>query len=73
MALAAGPERQVGKLVIRNIGLLLSGKLEAPILEADTVVAENGKIVSVGTGQRLRHRRCKGGDRRAGHARWRRV
>lgn len=48
MALAAGPERQVGKLVIRNIGLLLSGKLEAPILEADTVVAENGKIVSVG-------------------------
>jgi enamidase len=48
MALAAGPERQSGKLVIRNIGLLLSGKLEAPILDADTVVAEAGKITAVG-------------------------
>lgn len=48
MALAAGPERQVGKLVIRNIGLLLSGKLEAPILDADTVVAEAGRITAVG-------------------------
>ena len=42
MALAAGPEAQVGKLVIRNIGLLLSGRLEEPILGADTVVAEGG-------------------------------
>jgi enamidase len=48
MALAAGPELQVGKLVIRNIGLLLSGALEAPILEADTVVAEAGRITAVG-------------------------
>ncbi len=48
MALAAGPEKQVGRLVIRNIGLLLSGRLEAPILEADTVVAEAGRIVAVG-------------------------
>jgi enamidase len=48
MALAAGPERQSGTLVIRNIGLLLSGKLEAPILDADTVVAEAGKITAVG-------------------------
>ena len=48
MALAAGPERQTGKLVIRNIGLLLSGKLEAPILDADTVVAEGGKITAAG-------------------------
>ena len=48
MALAAGPERQVGKLVIRNIGLLLSGMLEAPILDADTLVAEGGRIVAVG-------------------------
>ncbi len=57
MALAAGPERQVGKLVIRNIGLLLSGKLEAPILEADTVVAEGGKIVAFG-----RAKDCDTGD-----------
>lgn len=48
MAVAAGPEKQVGKLVIRNIGLMLSGMLERPILEADTVVAEGGRIVAVG-------------------------
>jgi enamidase len=48
MALAAGPEKQVGKLVIRNVGLMLSGKLEAPILEADTIVAEAGRITALG-------------------------
>src|SRR5271155_1956555 len=36
------------KLVIRNIGLMLSGALEKPILDADTIVAENGRIVAVG-------------------------
>lgn len=36
------------KLVIRNIGLLLSGKLEQPILDADCVVATNGKISAIG-------------------------
>ena len=48
MALAAGPEKQLGKLVIRNIGLLLSGRLEHPILEADTIVAVDGRITHVG-------------------------
>ena len=48
MALAAGPEKQVGKLVVINIGLLLSGALEAPILDADTIVVEAGRIVAVG-------------------------
>jgi enamidase len=48
MALAAGPERQVGKLVITNIGLLLSGALENPILDADTIVAEDGRITAIG-------------------------
>ena len=48
MALAAGPETQVGKLVIGNVGLMLSGALEAPVLEADTVVAEGGRITAVG-------------------------
>jgi len=43
----AGPAADT-KLVIRNIGLLLSGKLEEPILDADTVVAVNGRIVAVG-------------------------
>jgi len=36
------------RLVIRNIGLLLSGDLATPILDADTIVAESGKIVAVG-------------------------
>ncbi|MDE1569475.1 amidohydrolase family protein [Aquabacter sp. P-9] len=36
------------KLVIRNIGLLLSGDLERPILDADTIVAENGRITAIG-------------------------
>ncbi len=36
------------KLVIRNIGLILSGDLERPILDADTVVAHDGRITAVG-------------------------
>ncbi len=36
------------KLVIRNIGLLLSGKMEAPILEADCLIAIDGKISAIG-------------------------
>src|SRR6266516_4062187 len=41
---ATGPS----KLVIRNIGLVLSGAMEKPILDADTIVAENGKITAIG-------------------------
>ena len=37
-----------GKLVIRNIGLLLSGDLAKPMLEADTVVAVDGLITAIG-------------------------
>src|ERR1700758_5464061 len=36
------------KLVIRNIGLLLSGDLDHPILDADTVVAVDGVIRALG-------------------------
>ena len=36
------------RLLIRNIGLLLSGDLERPILDADTVLAVDGKISAVG-------------------------
>src|SRR5216683_7397085 len=36
------------RLVIRNIGLLLSGDLQKPILDADTVIAVDGKITAVG-------------------------
>src|SRR6202035_484358 len=35
-------------LLIRNIGLLLSGDLKNPILDADTVVSVDGKIAAVG-------------------------
>ncbi len=59
MALAAGPETQIGKLVIRNIGLMLSGALEAPILDADTIVAEGGRITAFG-----RAKDCDTGDAR---------
>ncbi len=40
----AGPT----KLVIRNIGLILSGDMDRPILDADTIVAESGKITAIG-------------------------
>jgi len=36
------------KLVIRNIGLCLSGDLSHPVLDADTVVAVDGRISAVG-------------------------
>ncbi|MHB2266486.1 amidohydrolase family protein [Aliihoeflea sp. PC F10.4] len=39
---------QVGRLAIRNIGLLLSGRMEEPILDADCIVAEKGRIVAIG-------------------------
>jgi enamidase len=41
------------KLVIRNIGLLLSGDIGNPILDADAIVAINGRIASVGRAKDL--------------------
>ena len=41
-------KKMPARLLIRNIGLLLSGNLEQPILDADTVVAVDGKITTVG-------------------------
>lgn len=37
-----------GKVVIRNIGLLLSGDIDRPILDADTIVVHDGVITFVG-------------------------
>lgn len=37
-----------GKLVIRNIGLMLSGMLENPILDADCLISIDGKIAAIG-------------------------
>ncbi len=36
------------KTVIRNVGLMLSGDLGNPVLDADTVVAVDGRITAVG-------------------------
>lgn len=36
------------KLVIRNIGLLLSGKMEMPIMDGDCLIAIDGKITAWG-------------------------
>jgi enamidase len=36
------------KLVVRNIGLCLSGDLDNPVLDADTVVAVDGRISAIG-------------------------
>jgi enamidase len=48
MATEAATDGKAGRLVIRNIGLLLSGDLDRPVLDADTVVAVDGRIVAVG-------------------------
>jgi enamidase len=37
-----------GKVVIRNVGLMLSGDIDRPILDADTVVVVDGIITAVG-------------------------
>ena len=42
---AAAP---TGKLVIKDIGLLLSGDLRQPILDADAIVCDGGRILAVG-------------------------
>ena len=47
MAQAAAEEKS-GKVVIKNIGLLLSGDLDRSILDADTVVVQDGIITAVG-------------------------
>jgi enamidase len=44
----AGKPNTGAKLVVRNIGLLLSGDLARPILDADTVVAVGGRTVAIG-------------------------
>ena len=42
-----------GKLVIRNIGPLLSGDLARPILDADTIIAIDGRIAAIGKAKDL--------------------
>lgn len=40
--------QHANKLVIRNIGLLLTGKIEAPMADGDCVVAVDGRIAAYG-------------------------
>ncbi len=41
----------MSKTVIKNIGLMLSGKIEAPIADADCIIAVDGKITEIGYGK----------------------
>src|SRR5690606_3197394 len=47
MAVTANAQKS-GKVVVRNIGLLLSGDIDRPILDADTVVVDDGCIAAIG-------------------------
>ena len=53
MADAPSSSGPAGKLVIKNIGLMLSGDLARPILDADAIVAANGKIAGIGKAKDL--------------------
>jgi enamidase len=48
MALEPTAAATKGKTVVRNIGLLLTGDMAAPIAEADTLIAVDGKIAFFG-------------------------
>ncbi len=52
-------EGRARKLVIRNIGMILSGRLEQPIIDGDCVIAEGGRISAIG---RARDLDCEGAD-----------
>ena len=41
-------EARSGKVVIRNVGLMLSGDIDRPVPEADTVIVNDGLITAVG-------------------------
>ncbi len=52
---------QEGRTLIRNIGLLLTGDLEAPIADRDCILVENGVIVGFETGDADREIDAAGG------------
>ncbi|NLD54170.1 MAG: amidohydrolase family protein [Burkholderiaceae bacterium] len=52
----AAIQQSSGKVVVKGIGLLLSGDIDRPILDADTIVIDGGLIVAVG-----RERECDTG------------
>lgn len=42
-----------GKLVVINLGLVLSGDLDQPLLDADTIIAVDGRITAIGKARDL--------------------
>ncbi|WP_322418202.1 amidohydrolase family protein [Mesorhizobium huakuii] len=46
--MSSDPKSSANTLVVRNIGLLLSGDLGKPILDADTIVVTDGRISGLG-------------------------
>ena len=42
-----------GKLVVTNIGLVLSGDLRNPLIDADTIIAVDGRITDIGKARDL--------------------
>lgn len=48
MAHEEAPASSGGRTIVRNIGLLLSGDLSQPVLEADAILIEDGSIRAVG-------------------------
>lgn len=48
MAAEATAGAMQGKLVVRNIGLVLSGDIAKPILDGDTIVVVDGRITEIG-------------------------
>ncbi len=49
---SSGPA--AGDMLIVNVGLMLSGALENPILDADSVLVRHGKIARIGRASELR-------------------
>ena len=48
MAEAAAAPAGKTKLVIRNIGQILSGKIEEPLIDGDCVICEGDRITAIG-------------------------
>ena len=48
MALAPSEAPAKGKVVVGNIGLLLTGDVDRPVSDADSIVAVDGRIAEVG-------------------------
>lgn len=46
--MSSDPQSSANTLVVRNIGLMLSGNLAQPIIDADTIVVADGRITGIG-------------------------